>query len=403
MAPVAGVARIVELNQAAAAFYAEQYPGSRAAEYVTARFGTDLTNTDGITIGYAPASWDSLTQHMRTVCAATNDELIDAGLAKYSKRGTLIDVFRDRVMLGIRDQHQQLVGFTGRAAPGAPADAPKYMNTPTTAAFHKGEVLYGLAKHTGHGTPVLVEGAFDAIAISLAGADQVYGVAPCGIALTLVHAEQLANAAPDGRVLVATDQDQAGRKAAEKDFWTLTGLGLDPHRLIIVRADGAPVKDPAELYQADQGRTLAAILAMQDLAPSLADTLMASRIAADKTHLDEGNANAYAFAYRDLARIVAALPAEQWEERIGTAAALLGPDPWNAGEIREHLYDTATQWHPGDPGDPNRHVGDITRLRHYAARHIGTSEPLRPTTPPPGQSDQRPEPPQPARGPILSY
>lgn len=89
MAPVAGLARIVELNQAAAAFYAEQYPSTRAADYVTARFGSDLSQTDRISIGYAPAGWDSLTQHLRTVCAATNDELIDAGLAKYSQRGTL--------------------------------------------------------------------------------------------------------------------------------------------------------------------------------------------------------------------------------------------------------------------------------------------------------------------------
>ena len=203
-------------------------------------------------------------------------------------------------------------------------------------------------------------------------------------------------------MLVATDEDAPGREAAEKDYWKLAGVGLDPHRLVLSRTDGVPVKDPAELYQADQGRTLAAILAMHDLAPSLADTLMASRIAADKTHLDEGNANAYAFAYRDLARIVAVLPAEQWEERIITAAALLGPDPWHADEIREHLYDTATQWHPSDPGDPNRHVDDFTRLRNYAAQQLGTSEPLRPATPPPGQSDQRPEPTQRARGPVVS-
>jgi len=402
MAPVAGVARIVELNDAAAAYYADQYPGSRAADYVTARFGSDLSETDGITIGYAPGGWDSLTQHLRTVCAATNDELIDAGLAKYSKRGTLIDVFRDRVMLGIRDQHQQLVGFTGRAAPGAPADVPKYMNTPTTAAFHKGEVLYGLGEHTGTGAvPVLAEGAFDALAISLAGDGKVFGVAPCGTSLTLAQAELLAQASPDGQVLVATDQDAPGREAAEKDYWKLAGVGLDPHRLVLARTDGVPVKDPAELYQADQGRTLAATLAMHDLAPSLADTLMASRIAADKTHLDEGNANAYAFAYRDLARIVAVLPAEQWEERIITAAALLGPDPWHADEIREHLYDTATQWHPGDPGDPNRHVDDITRLRNYAAQQLGPAQPA-PATPPPSRVDQRPEPPQAARGPSLT-
>lgn len=373
--PSPAVGRIVELHDAAAAFYADQYTGSPAAAYVTSRFGNDLAGRPDVTIGYAPDAWDALVQHLRTTTGATDDELVDAGLARFNKRGLLNDVFRNRVVLGIRDQDRQLVGFTGRAAPGADKDTPKYINTPGTDAFRKGEILYGLAEHAGPGkVPVLAEGAFDAIAITLAGAGTVYGVAPCGTSLTNDQAALLAAAAPERRVLVATDQDAAGRKAAEKDYWKLTGVGADPRQLILVGPNGTNVKDPAELYQADNGATLASIVQAHDLAPHLADQLVAARIHADLDHLQmQGNVGAYYLAERDIARIIAPLPPEQWAERVDVAASLLDLDgaskEWRAESIATELYETASQWNPDDPGDPNRNVDAITRLRNFARQH----------------------------------
>lgn len=378
--PSPAVGRIVELHDAAAAFYADQYTGSPAAAYVTGRFGNDLSGRADITIGYAPDKWDALVQHLRQTTGATDDELVDAGLARFNKRGLLNDVFRNRVVLGIRNQDQQLVGFTGRAAPGADKDTPKYINTPGTDAFRKGEILYGLAEHAGPGkVPVLAEGAFDAIAITLAGDGSVYGVAPCGTSLTNDQAALLTAAAPEHRVLVATDQDAAGRKAAEKDYWKLTGVGADPHQLILVGPNGEPVKDPAELYQVDQGRMLASILQANDLAPHLADQLVAARIHADLEHLQmPGNIGANYLARRDIARILAPLPPEQWAERVDVAATLLDLDgtdkQWHAESIATELYETASQWHPEDPGDPNRNVDALTRLRNFARQHATKPE-----------------------------
>ena len=138
-------ARLVELNTAAAAWWAEQYTGSPAAAYIAGRLGDDLSTDDRVTVGYAPAGWSTLTDHLRA-SGATDAELVDAGLAKWSRRGTLIDVMRDRVVFGIRNRDGDLVGFTGRAAPGD-TDAPKWLNTPTTAIFTKGDLLFGLTEN----------------------------------------------------------------------------------------------------------------------------------------------------------------------------------------------------------------------------------------------------------------
>jgi hypothetical protein len=80
-------------------------------------------------IGYAPAGWTTLTDHLRSL-GHGDDEIEAAGLAKPSTRGTFIDRFRDRVMLPVHDERGRLAGFIGRANPGAGPDVPKYLNSP---------------------------------------------------------------------------------------------------------------------------------------------------------------------------------------------------------------------------------------------------------------------------------
>src|SRR5262249_41710008 len=128
-----------------------------------------------------------------------DDAIQAAGLARLSSRGTLIDHFRDRVMLPVHDERGKLAGFIGRARPGTGPDVPKYLNSPATGSSQKGELLFGL--HHGHdhlargATPVIVEGPFDAIAVTLADPGLYAGLAPCGTALTSQQAQGLANAA----------------------------------------------------------------------------------------------------------------------------------------------------------------------------------------------------------------
>ena len=92
-----------------------------------------------------------------TTCAAsatTTDEIQAAGLAKRSSRGTLIDIFRDRVMFPVTRARRQLAGFIGRARPGPRPDVPKYLNSPETAGYRKGSLLFGLH----HARPALAQG-----------------------------------------------------------------------------------------------------------------------------------------------------------------------------------------------------------------------------------------------------
>jgi len=87
-------------------------------------------------IGYAPAGWTALISHLRNL--GHDDALIEAaGLARRSSRGTLIDHFRDRVMLAVRDEHGMVAGFIGRARPEAGPAVPKYLNSPETSATRR--------------------------------------------------------------------------------------------------------------------------------------------------------------------------------------------------------------------------------------------------------------------------
>ena len=162
--PTTPAERVLALNAAAMDFYAQQYTGSAAAAYVKTRLGTDLTppanpttdtaDTDGaglvegrFAVGYSPAGWTTLVDHLKTTdtIAATDEELVDAGLAAYSRRGTTIDLFRDRLIFGLHNNQQQLVGFVGRAAPNTTSQngengrrTPKYINTPRHGRVHQG-------------------------------------------------------------------------------------------------------------------------------------------------------------------------------------------------------------------------------------------------------------------------
>ena len=115
------------LHQPARRQLGARLPGSRGVSDVTSR------DWD---IGYAPAGWSALTGHLRGL--GHDDRAIQAaGLAKPSSRGTLIDIFRDRIMLPVRDPGGTLAGFIGRAHPRASPDVPKYLNSPETAAVQE--------------------------------------------------------------------------------------------------------------------------------------------------------------------------------------------------------------------------------------------------------------------------
>jgi DNA primase len=237
----------VLMHQAAARFFAGHLSGSWAADYLERRgFAEPIQRQWGI--GYAPAAWTALTDHLRDL--GYRDTAIEAsGLAKRS-RGSLIDAFRDRVILPIHSPNGIVLGFIGRAAENADNHVPKYLNSKDTELYRKGSVLFGL--HEGRealaqgARPVIVEGPLDAIAVTIAGPGRYAGAAPCGTALTAEQVAALSQAADlrETGVLVAFDSDQAGQKAAVRAYGLLRDVTDRP--MMVVFPDG---QDPAGLLR----------------------------------------------------------------------------------------------------------------------------------------------------------
>jgi len=209
-------------------------------------------------IGYAPPGWTRLVDQMRTL-GFSDQLLLDAGLARRSSRGNLIDTFRDRLMLPVHGTPQQVVGFIGRDLSGA-IEAPKYLNSPASAIFDKSQLLYGLWAAgnlaVGKRQPVLVEGPLDVLAIaarqSQAGDHDLWPVASSGTALTGAQARTIADRTPlaGHTVIVAMDGDSAGRHAALKAGERLRSNGCDVRIALLPNGE-----DPAS-YLTDEHNDL---------------------------------------------------------------------------------------------------------------------------------------------------
>ncbi|MEO5665937.1 MAG: MobF family relaxase, partial [Nocardioides sp.] len=113
--PTTSVARIVELNEAALAYYSSLGGRSWVPDYLRQRLGTDLSDDSRYAVGYAPPGPESLIRHL-TDRGATVGELIDAGLARQTERGRHVDSFRDRMVFPLYSD-ENVVGFIGRRNP----------------------------------------------------------------------------------------------------------------------------------------------------------------------------------------------------------------------------------------------------------------------------------------------
>src|SRR6516162_851193 len=248
--------RLIEAHRAAAEFYSERIRGDTAthARAFLAERGFELADAERFGVGYSPAAWDELTRHLRAR-GFTDDELIKAGLARQGRRG-LIDMFRGRLMWPVRDLTGETIAFGARKL-DPDDDGPKYLNTPETALFKKGHVLYGadLAKReiAHRRQAVIVEGYTDVMACHLSGVPTA--VATCGTSFGEDHVKVLRRLimdtdGSDGEVIFTFDGDAAGQRAAlrafglEERFVTQTYVtvepnGLDPCDLRLAHGDAA--------------------------------------------------------------------------------------------------------------------------------------------------------------------
>ncbi|WP_406071240.1 toprim domain-containing protein [Micromonospora sp. NBC_01638] len=236
-------------------------------------------------LGYAPPRWSSLTRHL-IAAGFTAEELVGAGLSTHSRRNQdrLIDIFRDRIMFPVRDPAGHAVAFLGRADPGAADGVPKYINSPETAIYNKGRLLFGVAEQQDRlnerWTPVLVEGPADVLAVWLsysrsrrAGA---VALAPCGTMLTHDQAAILRELPGAARGIVAAfDADPAGRDAVDR-AWQLLRQQRSPGPLLV--AEFSAGADPADLLRRTNGRAELRA-ALQRRARPMLDAVVDHRVA----------------------------------------------------------------------------------------------------------------------------
>jgi len=232
--------RVLEINAMALIFFKNllaQDAGRGCRDYLAKR-GLDEQTIERLGMGYAADDWEALRGHLIAKRIQVGDAL-KAGLVMSRKSGGgEYDRFRDRLIFPIRDIQGRVVAFGGR---GLAADAqPKYINSPETPAYIKGNHLYGLDQARDairrEGFAIVVEGYMDLAALVQNGFDNV--VASLGTSFTPAQARLLSRYT--NRVRVSYDGDAAGAAATARSLDMLLQQGFEIH---VVELPGAADPD----------------------------------------------------------------------------------------------------------------------------------------------------------------
>ncbi|MBC7971887.1 MAG: DNA primase [Verrucomicrobia bacterium] len=226
-----------------------QPQGKAALEYLTAQRKLSAATMQQFQLGYAPAGWETLFGYLVEQKHYPVALVERAGLIVPRKgtTGSYYDRFRDRLMIPIHDLQGRVVGFGGRSLGD---EQPKYLNSPETELFDKGNILFALDKARAaiakQDQAVVVEGYFDVIALHSAGITNV--VASMGTALSLAQVRQLLRYTESKRVVFNFDADRAGTQAAERAIGEVAALAYQGE--VQLRILNIPTgKDPDEFLQ----------------------------------------------------------------------------------------------------------------------------------------------------------
>ncbi|HBA26848.1 MAG TPA: DNA primase, partial [Nitrospinae bacterium] len=219
---------LYDVNAMAAEFFQRQLSdlpqGKTAREYLRKRGITDNI-IESFKIGYASTSWDGVHQFLKKKGIST-DIQNSAGLIKERENGGgYVDRFRERIIFTISDSEGRVVGFGGRVLNDTDS-RPKYLNSPETLVYKKGNILYGLniTKDSIRKSKeaFLVEGYFDLITVYQHGIKNI--IATSGTALTEDHARILRRYTDT--VTLVFDGDEAGRNASDRGGIVLLNGGV---------------------------------------------------------------------------------------------------------------------------------------------------------------------------------
>ena len=240
--------KLLDLHEATAAWFEEQLrgpEGATAREYLAGR-GLTPEGIKKFRIGYSPDSFNALRDKLSGMADA--ETLRASGLFSQKEQGDgtfgpIYDRFRRRVMFPIANEGGRVIAFTARTLDTGEKAGAKYINSPETPLYTKGQVLFNLDKAKSvirqAGFALLVEGQMDCISVFLRGIQNV--IATSGTAFTEQQVAILRR--HTSNLVVNFDPDAAGANAAEKSIALLTEEGfsirlvtldggLDPDRFI---------------------------------------------------------------------------------------------------------------------------------------------------------------------------
>ena len=271
--------QLLDIHEAATQYFEaglKSPEAARAREYLTSR-GVSAETIAKFRIGYAPDDFNHMREQLKP---HFNEEAMRASGLFSSKEsddtgrptGQLYSRFRKRITFPICNEQGRVIAFTARALDSDEKSGPKYMNSPETALYTKGQVLFNLDKAKqpirSQDFALLVEGQMDCISVFMAGIQPV--IATSGTAFTEHQVRLLSRFTK--RVVVNFDPDTAGANAAEKSLALLTEEdfevkvvtlegGLDPDRFVRENgvqayANALRTAKPHAEYLIERARTL---------------------------------------------------------------------------------------------------------------------------------------------------
>lgn len=310
--------RLLTLVDTAAGFFVQMLGEHRLSPMAWAELGRRSIAEETVArfrLGYAPHAWDELSRFL----AQRGFSPVDCekvGLIGPRRGGNgHYDRFRHRLMFPISDPHGRIVAFSGRALdvpPGERVGEPpaKYINSPESPLYHKGDLLFGLHEARVElrraDVAILCEGNFDVVALSQAGFRNA--VAPLGTAFTAAQAKLLRRYV--STVVLLFDADRAGRQAVRAAQPLLAEAGLTGR--VVTLPSG---EDPDSFLRT---RGAAALQSLIDAAPGIIEDLI------DSAAYDAGtDPRAKAAAIESLAPVLASVdsPIERkmYVERVARA------------------------------------------------------------------------------------
>lgn len=305
--------RIEEINRASLTWFQSNLRdpqiGATAREYLVGR-GIQEPTVESFRIGVSSPDWDGLFKFLSRKGFSHRD-IMAAGLISARTNGNgYYDKFHARLMFTIMDLRKRVVGFGGRVLGDG---TPKYLNSPDTPLFKKGQTLFAFDQAREAivriKTVIVVEGYFDAIALHQAGL--THTVATLGTALTPEHIQVLRRFA--SKVVLLFDPDAAGVRAALRglDLFVNSGLGV---KVVTLPAG----EDPDTYIRKESPDSFARL---EEQAPSLLDFALENSLKATEISTIEGRIRSVDELLRILQK--SEHPIER-EERLKLVAERLG-------------------------------------------------------------------------------